>query len=65
MGMKTLEYLTLGQVAEQLGCQLWKVQRLFERRICQEAGRLGKIRVVTPDQVETIRKEMVKAGYLK
>jgi hypothetical protein len=56
--------ITLGEVARQLGCDIWCVRRLFERGLLPPASRVGPWRVVSPDDVAAIRAAAIKAGYV-
>jgi hypothetical protein len=56
--------LTLGQIANRLGCQLWHVQRVFDRGLVNEAPRVGRQRVVYPDQIPAVRQALTDAGFL-
>ena len=50
--MTTLEagaYLSLGEVAARFGIDLWRVQRLFRRRLLPDPPRVGPFRVVRAD----------------
>ncbi len=58
------KYLTLGQVALQLGCLTWQIQRLYQRGILPEPPRLGQHRLVTEKDLPKIRKALLEAGYL-
>jgi predicted DNA-binding transcriptional regulator AlpA len=60
-----LPYLTLGQVAERLGCQSWQVLRLFQRGLLPEPPRIGINRVVHRDRIPEIKAALEKAGFLK
>jgi hypothetical protein len=65
--MVTLEagaYLSLGEVAARFGLDLWKVQRLFRRRLLPAPPRLGPFRVVREEQLPEIGRALVAAGYL-
>jgi hypothetical protein len=64
MGKET-KYLTLGEVAERLGCQVWRVGRLFDRGLLPEPRRVGKNRVVPEEDLPTVERVLRGAGYLK
>lgn len=59
------QYLTLGQIADKLGVQLWRLRRLFERGILSEPARVGQNRVVHVRLLPTIKQALEEAGYLK
>lgn len=56
--------LTLGEVADQLGCRLWQVRRLYERGLVPPAMRVRGMRVIYEEQMPAIKMELQKAGYL-
>jgi AraC-like DNA-binding protein len=58
-------YLTMGEVAERLHCQAWRVARVFQRGLLPETPRVGRYRVVREDQVPEVKRALEKAGYLK
>ncbi len=65
--MVTLEagaYLSLGEVAARFGLDLWKVQRLFRRRLLPAPPRLGPFRIVREEQLPEIGRALADAGYL-
>ena len=65
--MTTLEagaYLSLGEVAARYGVDLWKVQRLFRRRLLPTPPRVGPFRLVRADQLPEVEAALVRAGYL-
>src|SRR5262249_33730255 len=65
--MTTLEagaYLSLGEVAARYGVDLWKVQRLFRRRLLPAPPRVGPFRVIRTDQLPKVEAALVRAGYL-
>ena len=61
----TKEYFTLGEVAKELGCQLWQVQRMFFLKRLPDPPRIARARVVTAKDILKIKEELIKAGYLK
>jgi len=62
--MSTNTYLTLGQVAKRFGCRTWQVARIFERGILPEPPRVGILRVVAENDLETIRVALLQCGYI-
>src|SRR5215813_516538 len=65
--MTTLEagaYLSLGEIAARYGVDLWKVQRLFRRRLLPDPPRVGPFRVIRTDQLPEVEAALVRAGYL-
>jgi hypothetical protein len=58
-------YLTLGQVAEQLGCQLWQVQRVVDCGLVPPPIRLGRLRGVPRGQLGEYRRALKEQGFLK
>ncbi len=57
-------YLTLGDVAQRYGLPLWKVRRLFERRLLPEPARAGNYRVIDESDLPTVEDALRQAGYL-
>jgi hypothetical protein len=56
--------LTLGQVADRLGCQLWHVQRAIDRGFAPPPGLVGRWRVYSEADLPTLRMALALAGYL-
>jgi hypothetical protein len=60
--------LTFGDVARELGCDTWHLQRIFERDAKKGAlptpGRVGIYRVVRPSDMPAIARALREAGYL-
>jgi hypothetical protein len=61
----TTRLLTLGQLATQLRCQLWQIQRLFDRGLLPPARRVGRMRVVDEADIDAVRQALVRAGYTR
>lgn len=65
-----LEQYTLGDLARyferELGVSLpvWKIRRLYERRLLPEPGRIGNYRVVDASDVPAIEDALKRCGYL-
>lgn len=59
------DWLTVGQVAELLGAQTWRVQRLIERGLGPKPSRIGRHQVFRKDDVPAVKKALQDAGYLK
>src|SRR5262249_11306781 len=57
-------YLSLGEVAVHFGVDLWRVQRLYRRRLLPDPPRVGPFRVVRADQLPQVEAALVRAGYL-
>ena len=57
--------LTLGEAAERLGAQVWRLRRLIERGLYPEPQRIGQSRVVAESELPRIRELMEQEGYLK
>jgi hypothetical protein len=55
---------TLGDIARRLGIPAWQVRRVFERGLLPEPARLGRWRVVYPDQIPALEAALTEAGYL-
>ena len=56
--------LTIGQAAERLGAQSWRLRRLYQRGLLPEPQWVGRSRVVNEDDLPQIRTALEKAGYL-
>jgi hypothetical protein len=59
------DLLTLGQAADELRTQTWKLQRLYVRGLLPEPKRVGRNRVIRPDELPAIACALAAAGYLK
>ncbi|MFO0815929.1 MAG: hypothetical protein U0796_22150 [Gemmatales bacterium] len=60
----SIELFTLGDIARRYRVQLWQVRRLYERGYLPEpATRLGGARIVTADDLPTIKAALKRAGY--
>jgi hypothetical protein len=57
--------LTIGEAAERIGAQTWRLQRLIARGLFPEPQRIGRTRVVLEDDLPAIAEAMRQAGYLK
>ncbi len=62
--MTDANILTLGGVAQRLGCPIWKIRRLFERGLMPPASRVGAYRVVAAADLPLIESALRAAGYL-
>jgi DNA-binding transcriptional MerR regulator len=57
--------MTLGDVADHFGCEVWQVRRLYERHLLPPAARIGMYRIVDPDDLPKVEAALREAGYLK
>lgn len=64
MSNPTEGLMTLGQVADNLGVQVWRVRRLYERGILPEPPRFQRSRLVRRDDLPAVKEALEKAGYL-
>ena len=55
---------TLGALARRYGVPVWKLRRLFERRLLPEPGRVGNYRVVQARDLPEVERALRAAGYL-
>jgi hypothetical protein len=62
--MKTLPFLTIGDVAKHFGCEAWKVRRVYERGLLPPAARVGAYRVIFPAELPLVEAALRKLGYL-
>lgn len=61
-----VELLSIGDVADRVGLQCWRVRKLIERRLVPEPPlRLGRNRVFRPEAVEQVRAAATAAGYYR
>lgn len=51
-------YLTVGEVAAELGQPLHRVLYIIDSRRIEPAARIGRIRAFTHEQVEVIKREL-------
>ena len=56
--------LTPGQVAQELGCQVWQLTRLYELGLLPEPPRVGRCRILTRADVPGIKAALRKRGHL-
>lgn len=64
-GVDTMpELIALGDVAAAVGCESWRLRRLFERGVLPEPQRVGGYRVFQASEIPTIRLAAEKAGIL-
>jgi hypothetical protein len=56
------QLLTLGLMAEQLGCPAWKVDYLLRSRGIKPIQRAGHLRIFSSEVVETLRRELDAMG---
>ena len=56
--------MTLGQIAEHFGCEVWMVRNLFKRGLLPEPDRVGQYRYVPRSQLPQVRKALKAAHYL-
>lgn len=56
MEMETL--LTVGQVARELSCPIWRVQYLLRARDIKPTCRVGVLRLFQTDVVDVLRQEL-------
>jgi hypothetical protein len=64
MSAVVTQALTLGAVAKHYGIPLWKVRRVFERRLLPEPGRIGHYRVVASEnlpELDRVRPQPARA----
>jgi hypothetical protein len=61
----TPNFLTLGEAAARLGCQLWHVQRVYDRGLLPPPRRVGRCRVVTAEELPVIHKTLARAGFIR
>jgi len=65
MTLAATNLLTVGQAAEHLGAQTWRVQRLLERGGFTRYRRVGRNRVIDASDLPQLRAALVRVGYLK
>jgi hypothetical protein len=56
--------LTLREVAEHFSVPVWKVRRIFDRKLLIPMM-VGGTRLVRPSQLADVRQALQRAGYLK
>ncbi|MCI0741057.1 MAG: hypothetical protein L0Y72_18590 [Gemmataceae bacterium] len=55
----------LGTAAKLLGCDPWKLHRLFERGLTPQPQRVGRYRVLRVADLPRIKRALEAAGYLE
>lgn len=63
--MNEPKHMSLGDLSRRFGLPVWKIRRLFERKILPEPERVGRLRTFGPGDVPKIEKALKEAGYLK
>lgn len=58
-------FLSFGEVADRLHCQVWQVARIFDRELLPAAQRIGRNRVVPEGRLGEIERVLREAGFLK
>jgi hypothetical protein len=61
---ETASPLLIGAVAVRLGCREWQIDRLIKRKLIPEPGRCGRFRTFVEEDLPTIRRALVDAGYI-
>jgi hypothetical protein len=51
-------FLTVGQIAQQVNIPIWKCQYLLRSRDIKEIGRAGNMRMFSPNVVGVLRSEL-------
>ena len=51
-------FRTVGQIAKELGCPIWRVQYLLTARKIKPIGRAGALRLYAPGVVDDLRREI-------
>lgn len=63
--MNASDLMTLGEVADHFGVQVWRVRRLFDRGLYPEPDRVGQSRVIPAKDLPKVEAALKEAGYLK
>lgn len=53
-------YLTVGQIAREVGCPIWQAQYLLRTRNVKAAGKVGVLRVFSPKVIKLLQTELEK-----
>ena len=64
-GENEMRVLSVGQVADALGVERWKIQKLLSRGEIEYAARIGPYRVLNEDDLPRVKQALVSAGYLR
>lgn len=58
---------SLGDLAEHLGVQMWRLQRLYELEVpgMPTPQIVGRIRVLTEEDIPAVQAALAKRGWLK
>lgn len=65
MSNPTVQLLTLGEVADAIGIQAWKIRAAIDRGLLPAPQKVGRYHVLPADQLEEVRRVMTEAGYVK
>jgi hypothetical protein len=57
-------WLTLGQAARRVGCDLWMLQRIVDRKLVPAPARIGKLKVVAESDLPQLKRALQAAGFL-
>jgi excisionase family DNA binding protein len=58
------EMLTVPEIARRLGCETWKVRRLYEDGTLADPPRAGLTRLIPKAELARIRRLLLARGYL-
>jgi hypothetical protein len=58
-------YLSVSTAARAIDIAVWQLRVLFLRGLVDEPARLGHSRIIKPDDLPTLRRAALAAGYLK
>jgi hypothetical protein len=58
-------YLSLGELADSLGVQSWRIARLFELGVLPEPPRIGRQRAIPKGEVPAVVDALRKRGWLE
>ena len=60
-----LEFTTIGEIAEAIGAQSWRIARLFELGLLPEPPRLSGRRIIEKSQIPAIENALRVRGWLR
>lgn len=58
------EFVTVGECAEEIDTQAWRIARLFETLVIPEPPRLGNRRIIPRSLIPRITQELTARGWL-
>jgi hypothetical protein len=65
MGQPPIAFVSMGELADTLGVQTWRIARLFELGLLDEPPRLSGRRIIPKSQIPAIIDALRAKGWLR